>query len=443
MYFVLLMIFFGVNFLLPFYITPLFNCLFVCLFIWGIYTLFHFRSRITITISWWQKIQIIWAFIISVIAGTFAVLYYQPEIATGIFANLAVFDFAIGFSVFLAPEEVSLQDIVIQDIFELQDTIGENKMFFQSMIDGQQSSEEMTPDSRFEQLAESLRKDMDRKIEEIYKSISLGVSTELDNKIKQDLQDVKQNFIDNLVDQKNEILELDAKFNDLFSNFQDTSSQLTSLVKDELLTQSRNVAELKVKVDDFINEPGETLDAYREEMKKIKKVIAEMASSNAEIHGNKGEFLRNEEIADYFSVGLLKAKQRICIMSPWMNRGVVNKAFLSLLEKALKRDVEVCILYGIGEEQFEGSGKEQRSDEIAKELHDKFQMYPRFKLQRINTHGKLFIVDDKAIVGSFNFLSFRGDYDGQDMRDEHAYLVKDKAEIDAMKKTNFDKWFSN
>lgn len=443
MYFVLLMVIFVVNFLLPFYIAPLFNCLLICLLIWGIYTLFHFRSRIMIAVSWWKKLQIFWVIILSVTAGTLAVLYYRPEIATGIIANLVVFDFTIGFSVFLVSEEATLQDIVIQDIFELKDTIGEHTMFFQSMLNGQQSSEELTPDSRFEQLAESLRKDMERKTEEIYKSISQGISVELDNKLKQDLQDARQNFIDNLSDQKNEILELDAKLNNLFSNFKDTSSQLSAFVKDELLTQSRNVAELKDKVDDIMNEPGETLDAYREEIKKIKKVIAGMASSNAEIHGNKGEFLRNDQIANRFSVGLLKAKQRICIMSPWMNRSVVNKTFFSLLERALKRDVEVCILYGIGEKQCADSGKEQRSEEIAKELLKKFQMYPRFKLQRINTHGKIFIVDDQAIVGSFNFLSFRGDYDGQDMRNEHAYLVKDKAEIDTMKKTDFDKWFLN
>ena len=51
-------------------------------------------------------------------------------------------------------------------------------------------------------------------------------------------------------------------------------------------------------------------------------------------------------------------------------------------------------------------------------------------MKKTNTHYKLLICDDKfAISGSYNLLSFRGDYDYNDNRSEGAEYINNKETI--------------
>lgn len=155
--------------------------------------------------------------------------------------------------------------------------------------------------------------------------------------------------------------------------------------------------------------------------------------------------LRNEELRDVFIRTFDWAKKEICILAPWINRRVVNDLLMDKMERVLGRGVSIRIVYGIGElSSNKQNGKaddfrNKRTEEIAAELRKKFSCYgKRFIMQRSNTHGKLLICDDFFyVIGSFNFLSFDGNYAGQDTREELGDYSENKEMISLYKKRHF------
>lgn len=117
------------------------------------------------------------------------------------------------------------------------------------------------------------------------------------------------------------------------------------------------------------------------------------------------------------------ASVRLMIFSPWIKGGVVNKAFIADLKKALKRGVEVTFVYGLGEADDNTQWSLDRLCEVAKE-HRNFHF-----LRHNNTHAKAFIVDDSVVITSFNWLSFMGD-EARTYRMEEGMKYSGKAVVD-------------
>lgn len=114
---------------------------------------------------------------------------------------------------------------------------------------------------------------------------------------------------------------------------------------------------------------------------------------------------------------LEKAKERLMIVSPWIHSRVVDRSFLDKLERLLKRNVDVYIGYGFGDNKID-----QGALKRLKGLADK---YACFRLEDFgNTHAKLLLYDKACVVlGSFNWLSFKGDPNAT-FRDEQGFLVR-------------------
>jgi len=131
----------------------------------------------------------------------------------------------------------------------------------------------------------------------------------------------------------------------------------------------------------------------------------ELANQSETIH------LENQEIRSILNKTFYEAKVEIDIISPWMTFNVVNPQFKALLEAVLKRGVRVRILFGIGNEHDQNR-RNQESLQVANMLLHEFRRYgDLLKLERQNTHYKLLICDnDYYVVGSYNFLSFTGNY---------------------------------
>jgi hypothetical protein len=140
--------------------------------------------------------------------------------------------------------------------------------------------------------------------------------------------------------------------------------------------------------------------------------------------------LQNEEIREMFLYSLKNVKDELNIVSPWISESVVDKEFLSLVEDALKRKVSVKILYGIQDGNYSGNSRNDHSDKVAGLLVNKFRKYGnKFKIQKGNTHYKLLICDeDYYIHGSYNFLSFKGEYSST-TRNEGAEYSEDKEQL--------------
>jgi len=128
-----------------------------------------------------------------------------------------------------------------------------------------------------------------------------------------------------------------------------------------------------------------------------------------------------------FEEALKTVKNKILIESPWIKKATLN--YVEFMEKALKKDVEFFVLYGI-----EGNDEHYRKAE--KEMERLEREYKNFNLIHLpthfekqgnyrmsGTHRKLIIKDDDYYIqGSFNFLSFNKK-GGQKVANEESILI--------------------
>jgi len=129
--------------------------------------------------------------------------------------------------------------------------------------------------------------------------------------------------------------------------------------------------------------------------------------------------VRNEEIRHLLLDAFKKAEKRVDIECPWMTRRAVNKELKKRMEDALRRGVEIRILYGMAQGSPNSTDHLSETQSIADDLQKDFQRYGNlFRMKYGNTHGKVLLCDEEfSLVGSFNLLSFAGEY-GADTRKE-------------------------
>ncbi len=120
---------------------------------------------------------------------------------------------------------------------------------------------------------------------------------------------------------------------------------------------------------------------------------------------------------------LNNSKTRVLILSPWIRGEVVDSGFLQKLENLLRTGIAVYIGYGINETPT--ANPDPRDGAAQESLLKLSQRYPHFRFTRLgNTHAKVLIKDsDYAVVGSFNWLSFKGD-PSRKFRDEQSIKIQ-------------------
>ncbi|MCX8047513.1 MAG: phospholipase D-like domain-containing protein [Anoxybacillus gonensis] len=152
----------------------------------------------------------------------------------------------------------------------------------------------------------------------------------------------------------------------------------------------------------------------------------------------KNKHLRNSEIRQVFLRAIEEAKWELDIISPWMSHRVVDEELMDKFEKALERGVTIKILYGINDTSIGNSSRSDQSDEVAEKLRRRYAVYgDRFRIMRKNTHYKLLICDEAFYVqGSYNFLSFKGEYD-EHTREEGAQYSENAADIRELRNMYF------
>ena len=114
--------------------------------------------------------------------------------------------------------------------------------------------------------------------------------------------------------------------------------------------------------------------------------------------------IQTYEHATILSEALRSASERLLIISPWIRGAVVDSEFVQSLRGCAERGVSVHIGWGIG-----GGDDDQDRDPVV-QLDRLAAQYSNVVLQLLgNTHAKILIWDDRLVVTSFNWLSFRGD----------------------------------
>lgn len=142
------------------------------------------------------------------------------------------------------------------------------------------------------------------------------------------------------------------------------------------------------------------------------------------------EIIHTFEHRKYLFQALKEAQKRVMIVSPWIRANVIDSEFLSLLDAALAKKIQVYILYGL--KQKFGIG--QQNDVAAvKKLENLAIQYKNFNFQKVNnTHRKTIVCDNKfGVITSFNFLSFRAD-PSLTYRDELGVVLRDKETVESL-----------
>jgi hypothetical protein len=158
--------------------------------------------------------------------------------------------------------------------------------------------------------------------------------------------------------------------------------------------------------------------------------------------GNRPRQIWTTDIRHNFGKSLQIAKERLIIVSAFINDDVVNAEFISSLRAAIRRGAKVYL--GIGDDNMaQGDAWKRDSRNRALASIDRLrQEHPDgITVAQRHHHAKILVCDSKfAMTGSYNFLSFRGDH--RKVRDEQAVLLCDPADIDDVVKDVMKRFFS-
>lgn len=193
-----------------------------------------------------------------------------------------------------------------------------------------------------------------------------------------------------------------------------------SSIRDQDVKDIEQISAKIISLNDPDNFLEDKKNSVQAEKQKLKQKLEEIKTQT-----RISEVVHTYQIRDYLFRALKEAKNRLMIVSPWIKKNVVNEEFISILEQALIRKVEVYIIYGIKGSSF------QNDNWSIKELEKLSDRYKNFNFnQTQNSHRKQIVCDDKfAIIASFNFLSFRAD-PNLTYRDELGVVLRDKQTIE-------------
>lgn len=180
------------------------------------------------------------------------------------------------------------------------------------------------------------------------------------------------------------------------------------------------------------------IEDYDEE-KEFEDVVLDKSEKDSEI-------LSIWETQSVFVESLKSAKKRILVESPWVKKASLN--YKKLFEDALKRGVEIYVLYGIdaySENDFNAKRMFYTLNNNNENFHFIFLPVHLVSVGRFDltgTHRKLLIKDSEFFVqGSFNFLSFNKQ-EGQRVANEESVKINrgvDKKWNDVMLDYQIDK----
>lgn len=202
---------------------------------------------------------------------------------------------------------------------------------------------------------------------------------------------------------------------------------LGSLKEADELVEQLDRASAEVERKESILDAEDRADTrllLREELEKEKVRRKELEERVAQI---KVISLKTHDCRHVLTTTLRDVKQRLVILSAFLSSDVVDRQFVETLEAALKREVQVWIGYGMGNQGGRDQERTQRGDwkDAERALRTLSNKYPTLMQVRDfgNTHEKILIRDSDFIVtGSFNWLSFRPK--GKKVRFEDAAQIK-------------------
>jgi hypothetical protein len=231
-------------------------------------------------------------------------------------------------------------------------------------------------------------------------------------------------------------------------SLRETLNQLESIVP-EFVTEkkSQEVDATRTALQPFVAKVGfieskieqkqidiEEADSHAEVQqlrKQVEQLQAEKVKAELELNSIDVRHLEVHEHRPLFMRSLEIAKQRLLIISPWINDHVLNNIRLQKIRALVDAGVDVYIGYGIGDNPNHKRPGKNQGEQAIKYLSELAKKKPNLHFKNLgDTHAKILLVDDKyAVAGSFNWLSFEGD-PRKDFREEMSLQLNLKPQIE-------------
>lgn len=118
---------------------------------------------------------------------------------------------------------------------------------------------------------------------------------------------------------------------------------------------------------------------------------------------------------------LKTAKYRLLILTPFLHEQIITDEFVRDLERLLRNGCKVYIGYGMPDSVVQKPTKSHAR--MVERLETMARHHSRLVVKKVDTHAKVLLQDELFVaLGSFNWLSFRGDPD-RAFRDEQSVLI--------------------
>lgn len=304
-------------------------------------------------------------------------------------------------------------------------------------------------DSANEEVSKAIDKGMNeynQQIKELINVQMISLKDEIESNIDKQLCSVKDELKNNNIDIEKLEAKLKSYANSSMKNYRNQNTKNMKKILGDItqnfdkLKNEMNYKNLNIEIKNTLEEFKENnLTSIQENIDETLEIVKSLGKFNI----TNFEIIKNEKIREKLEEAFEIAEHEIDIISPWISDKVMDDSGVeALICSVLKRNVEVKIVYGIGNissNYVKEDYRNRRTEEIAQNLKLKFSKNNYlFKIKRKNTHSKILICDNKfAIIGSFNFLSFDGKYKN-DIRDEVSAIVTDYKIIEELRSMEFD-----
>ncbi|MBM6761861.1 phospholipase D-like domain-containing protein [Megamonas hypermegale] len=237
------------------------------------------------------------------------------------------------------------------------------------------------------------------------------------------------------------------ELNNIVLSIQNRAKLRIQDMTEQLNQKDVNLKQQQLAINKIRTDAQKEIEAYKQRILEQNKIITNMRAEQGDFIRRLQEQneqdnypLENREIRNKFDEALKSAEKEIDIFCPWISPKVVDETMKDKFRRLLEKKVVIKIRYGIGNlSNGNNTNRNDKTQQYAQELQKEFKMYPNFKMLLDNSHAKLFICDDKFyVISSFNILSFKGDYDGQDMRRELGEYSTNKQILERYRKQYFD-----
>lgn len=173
-------------------------------------------------------------------------------------------------------------------------------------------------------------------------------------------------------------------------------------------SQALNVPERPDRVLEAIDDPGLLASSFSLWRLQWRQTAGELASQLGAL-GLTGTVVRDGVHRRVMWRALDEAEDRLLITSDRLTSDVVDTRFLAALRSALARGVQIALAYQRTDDDMEADIAPE--DRPLARLELLAREHPgQMKVCQGRTHAKVLVVDDRLLVTSFNFLSFRGSY---------------------------------